>query len=66
MKPLKSKPQEELFPFVEMTKLIPESHILRLIDRYVDFNFIDDLVEHTYSEDTGTVTINFVTLSPDF
>jgi len=53
MKPRKDKPQEELFPFVEMAKLVPENHILRLIDRYVDFNFIDDLVDHTYSDVTG-------------
>jgi len=53
MKHIKRKPQEELFPFVEMEKLIPENHILRLIDRYVDFSFIDELVDHTYSETTG-------------
>lgn len=53
MKPRKQMPQEELFPFVEMEKLIPENHILRLIDRYVDFSFIDELVDHTYSETTG-------------
>ena len=45
MKPRKQMPQEELFPFVEMEKLIPENHILRLIDRYVDFSFIDELVD---------------------
>ena len=45
MKPRNGKPQEELFPFVEMAKLVPEHHILRLIDRYVDFSFVDDLVE---------------------
>jgi transposase len=53
VKPEKKKPQEELFPFVEMERLIPENHILRMIDRYVDFSFIDDLVDHTYSETTG-------------
>ncbi len=53
MKPRKDKPQEELFPFVEMAKLVPENHILRLIDRYCDFSFIDDLVDHTYSDVTG-------------
>jgi len=53
MKPRDRKPQEELFPFVEMEKLVPENHILRLIDRYVDFSFINDLVDHTYSEVTG-------------
>ena len=53
MKPRNDKPQEELFPFVEMAKLVPENHILRMIDRYVDFSFIDDLVDHTYSDVTG-------------
>ena len=53
MKPRKSKSRVELFPFVEMEKLIPENHILRLIDRYVDFIFTDELVDHTYSETTG-------------
>jgi len=53
MRPRKDKPQEELFPFVEMAKLVPENHILRMIDRYVDFSFIDGLVDHTYSETTG-------------
>ena len=53
MRPRNDKPQEEMFPFVDMAKLVPESHILRLIDRYVDFSFIDGLVDHTYSETTG-------------
>ena len=53
MKPRKEKPQEELFPFIEMEKLVPANHILRLIDRYVDFSFIDELVDHTYSDVTG-------------
>lgn len=53
MKPYKRIRQEELFPFVSMEKLIPENHILRLIDRYVDFSFVDKLVENTYSATTG-------------
>lgn len=47
------KPQEEMFPFVDMEKLVPENHILRLINKYVDFSFIHDLVKHTYSDTTG-------------
>ena len=53
MKPRNDINQEVLFPFVEMAKLVPENHILRLIDRYVDFSFIDELVDHTYSDVTG-------------
>jgi len=58
MKPRDDKPQEEMFPFVEMAKLVPENHIVRLIDRYVDFSFIDGLVDHTYSETTGRPATN--------
>ena len=58
MKPRKDKLQEELFPFVETEKLIPADHILRLIDRYVDFSFIDELVDHTYSETTGRPAVD--------
>jgi transposase len=58
MKPRKRLPQEELFPFVAMEKLIPENHILRLIDRHVDFGFIDELVDHTYSETTGRPAVD--------
>jgi transposase len=57
VKPIKRKPQEEIFPFVDMEKLIPRDHILRLIDRYVDFSFIDGLVDHTYSDITGRPAI---------
>ena len=53
MRPSKQIPQEELFPFVSMEKLIPKNHIQRLVDRYVDFSFVDKLVEHTYSDTTG-------------
>ena len=53
MRPIKHMPQEELFPFVKMEALIPENHILRQINRVVDFSFIDELVDCTYSEDTG-------------
>jgi transposase len=53
MTPRKQKPQEELFPFVEMAKLVPDNHLLRAVDRYVDFSFIDELVSHTYSDSLG-------------
>jgi len=53
MRHRKRELQEELLPFVAMEKLIPENHPLRLIDKYIDFSFIDELVDHTYSDTTG-------------
>jgi transposase len=45
--------QEEAFHYFNMDEKIPDNHILRKIDKYVDFSFIDKLVDHPYSEDTG-------------
>ena len=43
------KKANKLFYYLRPEELIPEDHILRLIDRYVDFSFIRPRVEHLYS-----------------
>lgn len=48
--------------FVSLDQLVPEDHLLRQIDKYVDFNFIYDLVEEKYSSDNGRPSIDPVTL----
>ena len=35
-----NKKEEKLFYYFRLEQLIPENHILRLIDRHVDFSFI--------------------------
>jgi len=35
-----NKREEKLFYYLRPEELIPEDHILRLIDRYVDFSFV--------------------------
>ena len=47
---------------VSLDQLVPEDHLLRKIDRYVDFSFIYDLVEDKYSPDFGRPSIDPVTL----
>ena len=47
---------------VSLDQLVPEDHLLRKIDRYVDFSFIYDLVEDKYSADNGRPSIDPVTL----
>ena len=42
--------------------LVPKDHILRKIDKAIDFNFIYDLVKDKYSEDTGRPSIDPVVL----
>ncbi len=47
---------------VNMDDLIPQNHMLRLIDKAIDWTFIYDLVEDKYSADTGRPSIDPVTL----
>ena len=48
--------------FVSLDQLVPEEHLLRKIDRYIDFSFIYDLVEEKYCLDNGRPSIDPVTL----
>ena len=36
----KRNPQEPLFYYFNMADMIPKNHILRLINKYVDFSFL--------------------------
>jgi transposase len=49
--------EEKLFYYLRPEDLIPEDHILRLIDHYVDFSFIRPKVEHLYSH-TGRPSVD--------
>ncbi len=42
--------------------LVPQDHLLRIIDRAIDWSFIYDLVRDKYSADTGRPSIDPVTL----
>jgi len=41
--------QNSLFAFVNLEQMIPQDHLLRLIERHVDFSFIDSRLEGLYS-----------------
>ena len=47
---------------VSLDQLVPEDHILRKIDKYIDFSFIYELVEEKYCSDNGRPSIDPVTL----
>lgn len=42
--------------------LVPQNHLLRIIDKAIDWSFIYDLVRDKYSPDTGRPSIDPVTL----
>ena len=46
------------YEFVCMEDLVPKNHILREIDRHIDFSFIDEVVKGYYCEDNGRPPVN--------
>lgn len=47
---------------VDLEGMVPQDHLLRKIDRAVDFSHIYDLVEHLYCEDNGRPAVDPVVL----
>ena len=46
----KNDREHEVFCYFRLDSLIPDDHILRLIDRHVDFSFVRDGARRLYSE----------------
>lgn len=47
---------------ISVDQLVPEEHLLRKIDKYIDFSFIYELVEDKYSADRGRPSLDPVML----
>ncbi len=54
--------KREQIQFFCMDDLVPEDHLLRLIDKAIDWTFIYDLVEDKYSPDFGRPSMDPVML----
>ena len=54
--------KREQLQFVSMDDLVPQGHMLRLIDKAIDWSFIYNLVEEKYSSDMGRPSMDPVTL----
>jgi len=46
------------FEFVSIENMVPEDHLLRKVDKYIDFSFIDDLVKDLYCPNNGRPAID--------
>jgi len=57
-----SKANGNQMQIVSLEDLVPQDHLLRKVDKYIDFNFIYDLVEDRYSPDQGRPSIDPVML----
>ena len=58
MKMLRSREKQERLEVVILEQMIPEDHLLRRIDRSVDFSFIHKLCEPLYCADNGRPAID--------
>lgn len=56
-----SKKQSKL-ELVYIENLVPQDHLLRLIDKHIRFDFIYDLVKDLYCKDNGRPAIDPVVL----
>lgn len=53
-----NKERQAELEFVTLESLVPEDHLLRKIDKYIDFSFILELVKPYYSEDNGRPSLD--------
>ena len=58
------KKREQIQMFC-MDDLVPQDHLLRLIDQAIDWSFIYELVIDKYSADNGRPSMDSVMLIPD-
>lgn len=54
--------KREQVHIMSMDEMVPQNHLLRNVERAIDFSFIYDLVKEKYSEDKGRPSIDPVTL----
>lgn len=57
-----NKTTQQQLEMVYIEKLVPQDHILRKIDKYIDFSFIRALTKNLYCEDNGRPALDPVVL----
>ena len=50
--------KQQEYETVIIKNLVPKDHILRIIDRHIDFSFIRELTKNLYCENNGTPAID--------
>lgn len=59
---LKKHSSQYKFQMINLEDLVPEDHLLRKIDKYIDFSFIEELTYDLYSHETGRPALDPVVL----
>jgi len=53
MTPIEQEQKDPMFHYFKMDDLVPQDHILRQIDKLVDFSFVRTVVKDCYCHDNG-------------
>ncbi|WP_419871355.1 IS1182 family transposase [Candidatus Pristimantibacillus sp. PTI5] len=53
-----NRDKQQNYELVSIEELVPSDHMLRKIDKHIDFTFIDEKVRHLYSQDNGRPAID--------
>lgn len=56
------RPKQHALEMVTLEELVPKDHLLRLIDRHIDFAFIREATRHLYCDNNGRPAIDPVQL----
>ncbi|WP_114499231.1 IS1182 family transposase [Fontibacillus phaseoli] len=57
-----NREKQQAYEFVSIEDLVPKDHLLRKVDKYIDFSFIDEKVRPLYCADNGRPAIDPVVL----
>jgi transposase len=57
-----AEPYQHTLEMVTLEELVPQDHLLRLIDRHIQFDFIRERTAHLYSADNGRPALDPVVL----
>ncbi|MBQ4124221.1 IS1182 family transposase [bacterium] len=58
----KENKSKSVMQFVDMEMLVPQNHLVRKIDKTIDFEFIREKVKHLYDDEIGRPSIDPVVL----
>jgi transposase len=56
------KSQQDSIIMMSMEEMVPKDHLLRKIEKSMDFSFINEKRKHLYSQDSGRICVEPVVL----
>lgn len=57
-----NEPRQQSFDYINLNEMVPPDHLLRKIDKYIDFSFITEKAKPLYCEDNGRPCIDPIIL----